>query len=169
LAFLAAAAPYIGLATTAVSAYSQAEQGKAAQANAQLQAIQDERAANQTQVEAQRQSQTERKRAQMVRSRALAVAGASGAGVSDPTVSNILTDIDAEGELNALNSLWSGDYTARALKMGANASRNEGAAMRSSGYLSGATTALNGGMSFFDKYGGRDDDIGYVTTTSRRI
>lgn len=178
MAFLAAAAPYIGLATTAVSAYSQAEQGPAAQANARLQAIQRERDANQAQVEAQRVALNERRKAQLVRSRALAVAGASGAGVSDPTVSKILSDIDTEGELNALNSLWSGDYTARALRMGAGASRNEGRALRSSGYLSGATTALQGGMSFFEKYGGRNDgeigyvtptEIGYVIPTARRI
>lgn len=170
MAFLAAAAPYIGLATTAVSAYSQAEQGRAAAANARLEAIQRDRDANQAQVEAQRVAQNERRRAQLVRSRALAVAGASGAGVSDPTVNEILTDIDTEGELNALTSLWSGDYTARALRLGASASRNESRALKSSGYLSGAATALQGGLSFYEKYGGRDDgQIGYVKVTQRRI
>jgi|AGTN01.3.fsa_nt_gi hypothetical protein len=153
MAWLAAAAPYITAATTAVSAYSQMEQGRAADASKRLEALQQDRDANQAQVEAQQRAQSERRKAQLVRSRALAVAGSSGAGVSDPTVSNILTDIDTEGELNALNELWSGDYTSRALRLGATASRNEGRALRSSGYMSGAATALQGGVSFYEKYG----------------
>src|SRR5688572_12906051 len=135
--------------------------------------IQRTRDANQAQVEAQHQAKSERRKAQLVRSRALAVAGASGAGVSDPTVSKILSDIDTEGELNALNSLWSGDYTARALRLGANASRNESSALRSSGYISGATTALQGGLSFYEKYGDRGggyvDDIGEFTPQAKRV
>lgn len=153
MAFLAAAAPYIGLATTAVSAYAGVQQGRAQDANKQLLAIQQGREANQAQVEAQREALNERKRAKLVRSRALAVAGASGAGVSDPTVENILTDIETEGEMNALNALWSGDYTARSLRSGARASRREGAAYRTAGYVSGASTALAGTGSFFEKYG----------------
>lgn len=153
MAFLALAAPYVALGATALTAYSQYESGNAAAANSKLVAIQQERAANQAQVEAQQQAAQERKRAKLVRSRALAVAGASGAGVSDPTVTNILTGIDTEGELNALNSLWSGDYTARALRSGAAATRREGRAYSASGTLAGASTALAGAGSFFEKYG----------------
>lgn len=157
MAWFAAAAPYITAGTTALSVYSQAEQGRAAAANANLVAAQQDRAANQAQVEAQQEAANERKRAKLVRSRALAVAGASGAGVSDPTVTNILTDIDTEGEVNALNALYSGDYSARAIRSGADATRREGRARKSAGYVAAGTTALNWagssqGQSFFEKY-----------------
>lgn len=153
MAFLAAAVPYIAAATTVASAYSQVQAGKAQEANQRIIALQQERDANQAQVEAQHQAQNERKRAKLVRSRALAVAGASGAGVSDPTVTDILTDIDTEGEANALNALWSGDYTASSLRAGAGARRRAGSAYRNAGYTSAASTALSGGTSFFEKYG----------------
>ena len=160
MAFLAAAAPYIAAATTVVGAYSSIQQGKAQEANQKLIALQQEREANETQVEAQRQAQQERKRAKYVRSRAIAVAGASGAGVSDPTVSDILSDIDTEGEMNALNALWSGDATASSLRAGAGARRRSGRAASTAGYTSAATTALRGGVqfnedypTFFSKYG----------------
>lgn len=153
MAWLAAAAPYISAATTVASAYSQVQSGNVQAANQRIIARQQERDANQAQVEAQQQAQNERKRAKLVRSRALAVAGASGAGVSDPTVTDILSDIETEGEKNALDALWSGDYTASSLRAGAGARRRTGSAYRSAGYTSAATTALTGGTSFFEKYG----------------
>lgn len=159
--FLAAAAPYIALGTAAVGAYAQTQAGEAAQNNAKVVAIQQERDANAAQVEAQQAATAERKKARYLRSRALAVAGASGAGVSDPTVSQILTGIDTEGEMNALNALWSGDETARALRHGARATRNEGSARRGAYYGQAGATALQGLTSFagenptfFSKYGG---------------
>lgn len=157
---LAALAPYIGIATAALGAYSQIESGKAAAANQHLQAIQDERDANAAQVEAQGVAFNERRRAKILRSRALAVAGASGAGVSDPTVVNILGDIDAEGEVRALNALYEGDYLAQGLRSGAKSRRAMGSALRTAGNLN-ATATLAGGVStfaeqnpsFFQKYG----------------
>lgn len=153
MAFLAAAAPYLAVATTALTAVSQFQSGKAANANAQLVAAQQDQAAKQAQVEAGQEAAQERRRAKLVRSRALAVAGASGAGVSDPSVTNILTDIDTDGEVNALNALYSGDYTARALRSGAQATRRQGRASKTAGYLAGGATALSGAGSFFEKYG----------------
>ncbi len=161
MAFLAAAAPYIGLATTAVSAYGQMQSGEAAQNNAKIVALERDRQANDTQVEAQQVAAQERKKARYLRSRALAVAGKSGAGVSDATVSNILTGIDTEGEMNAMNALWSGDVKARGIRAGADISRREGAAERGAAYGAAAATALDGlgdfagsNPTFFSKYGG---------------
>lgn len=140
MAFLAAAAPYIGLASTAVGAYSQIQQGRIADANARVSAIQDEHDANAAQVESQAQASNERRRAKIIRSRALAVAGASGAGVDDPTISNILSDIEGEGEVRALNALYEGDYLAQGLRSGAEAKRRMGSASRNAGNLAAAGT-----------------------------
>lgn len=153
MAWLAAAAPYIAAGTTALSAAQQIQAGQNQQAQAAVLAASRERDANQAQVEAQREAANERRRAKLVRSRALAVAGASGAGVSDPGVSSILAGIETEGEMNALTALASGDYLARGLRSGADTARREGSAARTAGYLSGASTALSGAVSWWDKFG----------------
>lgn len=153
MAYLAAAAPYITAATTALSVYSSVQQGKAQQQQANLIAAQKEKDANQANVEAQAEAANERRKAKYTRSRALAVAGASGAGVDDPTVNNILTDIEAEGEYNALSSLYSGEYLASSLRSSAGATRRSGAAAKNAGYVSAASTALSGSTSWYDKYG----------------
>lgn len=159
--FLAAAAPYIALATTAVGAYSQQQAGEAASNNAQLVAIQRDKQANNEQVASQQAAAQERKKARYLRSRAIAVAGASGGGVSDPTISNILTGIETEGEMNALNELWMGDNRAKSIRAGADATRREGEARRGAAYGQSASTVLNGlgdfsedNPTFFSKYGG---------------
>ncbi len=159
--FLAAAAPYIALASTVVSGYSQTQAGEAAANNAKIEALQREKIANAEQASAQQMASSERKKARYLRSRAIAVAGASGAGVSDPTVSNILADIDTEGEMNALNTIWMGDNRAKAIRDGADALRREGRATRGAYYGQAASTVFNGvagfasdNPSFFSKYGG---------------
>jgi hypothetical protein len=153
MAFLAAAAPYIAAGTTVLSAAQQYQAGQLQGAQADVLAAARERDANQAQVEAQAEAAKDRRRAKLVRSRALAVAGASGAGVSDPGVSDILADIETDGEMNALTALASGDYLARGLRSGADSARRQGSAYRSAGYTSGASTALSGAVSWFDKYG----------------
>lgn len=155
MAWLAAAAPYITAGTTALSIYSQVQQGNAAKAQQQILANQREKAANQALVEAQAEAANERKKAKYLRSRAQAVAGKSGGDVSSPDISNILTDIETEGEMNALNALYSGEYLARGLRTGADVARRTGAAARTAGYTSAATTALTGTTGFYEKYGDR--------------
>lgn len=153
MAWLAAAAPYITAGTTALSVYSQVQQGNVAEAQQEILANQREKAANQALVEAQSDAASERKKAKYLRSRAQAVAGKSGGDVSSPDISNILTDIETEGEMNALNALYSGEYLARGLRTGAAVARRTGSAARTAGYTSAATTALTGATGFYEKYG----------------
>lgn len=172
MAWLAAAAPYITAGTTALSVYSQIQQGNAAKAQQEILAQQREKAANQALVESQAEAANERKKAKYLRSRAQAVAGKSGAGVTDPGVSKILTDIDAEGEMNALTALHSGQYLARGLRTGAAVARNQGAAARTAAYMSAGTTALSGTMGFYEKYGegfNTGYDTGYETETTQIV
>jgi ABC-type Fe3+-siderophore transport system permease subunit len=154
VAFLAAAAPYITAGATALSVYSQAQQGSAQQAQMNILAAQREKAANQALVESQAEAANERRKSKYLRSRAQAVAGKSGTDVSSPGISNILTGIETEGEMNALTSLHSGEYLARGLRTGAAVARNQGAAARTAGYMGAATTALSGTVGFYEKYGG---------------
>lgn len=155
MAFLAAvpAAGWASLASTALTAglaYQQA-QGQQEQLNAV--AEQRDEDANAAAAESQRAAIVQRKRAQQLMSRARAVAGASGAGVSDPTVSNILTDIETQGEMNALNAMFEGRTAARGYRQGATMARNEARAAGTAGYFGAASTALKGGSSWYEKYG----------------
>jgi hypothetical protein len=155
VAFLAAALPYVAAASTALGVAGTIQQGSNQQKLLNYQAEQREEDAKATQAEAQRESLIERRKAKNLMSRARAVAGASGAGSSDPTVTNILTNIDTQGEVNALNALYSGDAVARGLRSGAAVARNEGRASRAASYMDAASTGLGGATSWYDKYGGK--------------
>ena len=170
MAQLAVALPYIAAASTAIGVYSTVESGRQQQQALNIQAAQRDEEAKAAQADAQRESIIERRKAKNLMSRARAIAGASGAGSSDPTVTNILANIDTQGEVNALNALYTGDTVARGLRSGAASARNEGRAARSAGYLDGASTALGGATNWYSKYGvKKPDPVDYVTTTPRRI
>ena len=81
----------------------------------------------------QRRAGEERRRAQLVASRALAVAGASGAGVSDPSVANLLADLEGEGAYRAGVAMYDAEEQARQMRMGAATSRYEGAIAEAGG------------------------------------
>lgn len=155
MAFLAAvpAAGWASLASTALTVGAAYVKSNSDQALLKQKAQEREEEANAVASESQRQAIVERKRAQYLMSRARAVAGASGAGVSDPTVTDILTDIETEGEYAALSALASGNAMARGYRIGARAARNEASATRTGGYMSMASTALGGGSSWYEKYG----------------
>jgi hypothetical protein len=136
--------------------------GKARAAQAGMDALELERDANQSQAEAQRIALAERRRARYIRSRALAVAGASGSGADDPTVRNVLDDIDTQGDTNFLNALYSGDFRAKKLRRSAEKLRRTGEAISVAAELGAASTAFEGvadfynqNPTFFTKYGGQ--------------
>jgi len=161
MAFLAAAAPYIGLAATGVSAYQQIEAGKAAKANAEGVAIQQERAGKAAQAEAQREALNERKKANYAASRALAVSAASGAGADYDAVA----DLQAEGDYRVLSSLYAGDTDAQLANYAAGATRRQGSARQRGSYMSAASTILGGASDFYSKYG--DVPVHYSGGSSR--
>lgn len=154
MAFLAAALPYVAAASTVLGVAGTIQQGRNQQKLLNYQAEQRDEDAKAAQAEAQRESIIERRKAKNLMSRARAVAGASGAGSSDPTVTNILTNIDTQGEVNALNALYSGNSTARGYRSGAAMARNEGSAARTASYMDAASTGLSGATSWYSKYGG---------------
>jgi hypothetical protein len=131
------------------------QQANARKTSLEAEARAREEDANAEQAESQRASVIERRKARNLMSRARAVAAASGGGASDPTVVNQLTNIETQGELNALNTMYSGNTAARGFRQGAAIARNEATAEQTSGYLRGASTALGGASSWYDKYGGK--------------
>lgn len=108
----------------------------------------------------QRQMIEERRQANLVASRALAVASASGAGVSDPTIVNLIAKAKGEGAYRAGVALYEGEARARELRL-------QGLAGLASGYdteadainrqmgatLSAGGAAAKGAFSLYAKYG----------------
>lgn len=153
MAVLSAALPYIAAASTVIGVGASIKSANEQKNQLELQAREREEDAKAAEAESQREALNERKKAKNLMSRARAVAGASGAGVSDPTVNDILTDIDTQGEANYLNALYSGSTVARGLRSGAATARRTGQAAQTAGYIKGASTALGGATSWYEKYG----------------
>lgn len=153
MAVLAAALPYIAAATTVVGAAYQVKQGQDQKFAADSQALQMDAQAKAEQASGQRAYLDQQRQTRFVSSRAQALAAASGAGVSDPTISNLISNISGEGEYRALSSLYQGNVTAQGLQYGADATRREGSAAQTAGYLKGASTILSGATSMYEKYG----------------
>lgn len=101
-------------------------QGAAEQEAAYFEAGQMEQAAKTQQATAQFAAQEELRKSELLQSRALAIAGASGAGVNDPTVMKIISDLAAEGRMAADTQLYTGNEAARAMRVGAKVRRWEG-------------------------------------------
>jgi hypothetical protein len=138
---------YIGMAIQAASKY---QQGKSAKKQAFVQA-------GQIRATGERDAELKRKQARLLSSRGLAVAAASGAGASDPTVVNQLADIEAQGEYNALGTLYESEDAARDLEYSGKLADAEGRAGAFGSLLQAGGSAyantLTTGSSLRHKYG----------------
>lgn len=115
-------------------------------------AIQLEAQAGSTRATSQRQAMDERRQARLASSRALALSAASG-GASDPTVVNILANLEGEGEYRALTALYNGEEEARGLEFEATNRRKESKNTKRAGYIGAASTMLKAGAGMYEKYG----------------
>jgi hypothetical protein len=155
MAVLSAALPYVAAASTVLTTAAAYQQSNAQETQLEAVARAREEEANAEAAESQRAATIERRKARNLMSRARAVSAASGAGASDPTVVNQLADIETQGELNALNAMYSGSTAARGYRRGAAIARNEADATQTAGYLGAASTALEGASDWYSKYGGK--------------
>lgn len=83
---------------------------------------------------------TEKKK---MESRAIAVAAASGGGIDDPTIVNLIGDLNAEGEYNVMARLYVGEDKAEGLRQSSYEQRAEGEAALNAGYMKAATTVMS--------------------------
>lgn len=163
-------AMWIPIAMTAMSMLQQqqgaSDAADAAEANAQR--IQTEKTfeAQQLRQEAgtstavsQRAALEQERQSRLVQSRTLAVAAASGGGVSDPTVVNMLARTAGEGTYRANVALYGGEERARLLRMQAAAADYEGAAAIAGGEAKaqayetqGMSSLFSGASNLFTKY-----------------
>lgn len=134
--------------------------GQRARAAAEFEAQYAEEQAGTALAIAQRRAAEERRAAALIASRSLAIAAASGAGVSDPTVVNLLAQTRGEGVYRANVALYEGEARARELKLEAGMRRLYGAeaeaegARRKAGAALGAIGVLSRSyLSLYEKYG----------------
>jgi hypothetical protein len=146
-AWLAAAAPYVAAAGTVVSVVQQQNAGKQAQLNADFEAAQYEKQANAELAVSQQDAVRARRESRYLQSRAQAVAAASGAGATDPTVVNLIGDLEEEGEYNALTALYNGSQRAEAARSGATITRQRGKAYRNAAKTNSFATVIDGASS----------------------
>lgn len=128
-------------------------QGQAAKDAADSEAAQLEQNAGQERAISQLDASTQRRSARYAQSRAQAVAAASGAGASDPTVVDVISNIEGEGEFQALSSLYTGEERARGMEFGGKVRRREGQAAKTASYLKAGSTLLSGASSWQGQYG----------------
>lgn len=88
-------------------------------------------------------------------SRARAVAAASGAGADDPTVNDIIDDLETEGELAALNELYTGRVREQNMKTNARLTRSEGAKLQRKSVLDAAGGLMADVSTLYSRYGSR--------------
>jgi hypothetical protein len=147
-----------------ITAGSQIEGGLAQRRAADFEAAQDNVNAGQQQAAAQRAAYDQDRRTNLTISRARAVAGASGAGVSDGTVNDVVQRIAGEGAYRSQLALYQGDEAARALNTRADAARFMGQQAAVAGGLRAVSTVLSGGRTLLDKIPGKRSGTSIAST-----
>lgn len=110
---------------------------------------------------AQQRGFEEKRKAKLVASRAIALAASGGGGASDPTVMNLLADVEGEGAYRQAVRVYQGEEAARTLRYQAAGARYEGELAEEAGsakaraYKTQAISSLlSGAGSLYGKYGG---------------
>jgi hypothetical protein len=106
----------------------------------------------------------DRRRAAYVASNARAAIAGGGLSTTGTSAIQTVGQIRGEGEYRALTSLYQGQDRASELDYRASSMRNAGSNAVTSGWISGISSVLSGGSSFFDKYGA---DTPSTLTSSR--
>lgn len=151
---------FLGGVSVGLQVLGTLQQGKAAKREAARQRAFDqfnrwnaERTAAAVVAASQRQALEEKRQAGLVASRALAVASASGAGVSDPTMVNLLAKNRGEGVYRANVALYEAAERSRQMRLAAAAGVST--YDPSGAYnLAALGKGLGGAMSLYAKYGG---------------
>lgn len=116
-------------------------------------AVQLDQMAGQDRASSQRAAIEQKRQSRLLASAALARGAATGGG-DDPTLVNILADIEGEGELRALTALYEGEEMARSREMQANARRREAKNVKKASYLNAGATILGNAATMYSRYGG---------------
>lgn len=157
MAALAPAIPIIsaiaGVAGTVMSATAARNEGIAQQQQADYQAAQMKIQAGQERAAAQRKALSALHEKDLVQSKAQANAAGSGAGALDPSVVDIMGDLEQQGQYNANVATYEGEDRGRNLESGAALKIYEGKQAKAAGNTKAIGALISGGSSLLSKYG----------------
>lgn len=103
-----------------------------------------ERQAAEERAGASKAAQDERRRTQLALSKQRAIAAGSGAGTINPTILDIMSETEAEGDYNARSEVWAGQSRADGQMDQAAAARARGKAARTSSWMEAFGQGVDG-------------------------
>lgn len=118
-------------------------EGRTSQKIANIEAKQLEKQGIAAKAQSVQTAKHERKKTELMQSRAKALAGKSGSAISSGDVQRTLSDIDQQGEYNALAALYSGYSEASSKDYAASLRRTQGKIDRQQSYVKAASTILD--------------------------
>lgn len=133
----------VKIAGSMFSAYGALEEGKGIAGAKNFEAAQVRKNANAVEAESQRAAIDERRKNEIRLSRAMAVAAAGGADTTDVGITNLMAEIDREGEYNALNALFTGKKQAGALRTRADVAVFEGKQAKAASRIKAVTSMFS--------------------------
>lgn len=136
-------AAYAAITAAAVGTYSAVQQGNQAKAQADYQAEQAQADANAAASQAQVEAEQIRKATLKQRAAARAALADSGVNVDVGTAELIQSDIQQQGEQDALTTILNGKNSASKLNSQADAFQMAGSNAQTAGYLRGVSSALS--------------------------
>jgi hypothetical protein len=147
-------APAAGLIGAGMSALGARNAGISAEQEAEYRARQDKINAGQERASGQRASIEEIRQLRLAQSRGQAIAAASGAGALDPSVMDIMGDLETDGRYRAATAAYEGEDRARNKETSAMLSRYSGKQARSAGNTKAISTIMSGVSDLYSKYDG---------------
>lgn len=148
---------YTALAGTAISVIGKVSSGYAQKGALDSSATQLQQEAGQSVASGIQGAIQDRRRATYVASNARAATAAAGLATTGTSAIANVGAIRGEGEYRALTSLYQGEDRASELNYRASGMRTAGSNAVTSGWISGMSSVLSGGSSFYDKYGATTD------------
>lgn len=142
-------AAYAAITAAAVGTYSAVQQGNQAKAQADYQAEQAQADANAAASQAQVEAEQIRKATLKQRAAARAAFADSGVNVDVGTAELIQSDIQQQGEQDALTTIINGRNAATKLNAQADGFQMAGSNAQTAGYFDAASTALSGAQSYY--------------------
>lgn len=109
--------------------------------------------AGQDRASGQRAAAEQLRQSRLLQSTGQARAAATG-GASDPTVVNILANLEGEGKYRALTALYDSEETARSKEMQGIDKRKEAGNVKTAGLLGAVGSLLSSGSSLYSRFGG---------------
>lgn len=157
------------LGAIGVNAYGQYQTGVQEQQAANLTAVQQETAAKQERAIAQIEAARRRRFHKSQLSEQRSLSAASGFATDDPTSLNLVSETVGAQTLEELLTLAQGEETARQMEFAATQTRLGGRNARKNANVAATGTLLQGGMSWYDRYGGRRRPAGGSTPSGRLV